>query len=148
MNWKFTRFQTRGQRGKERCVFGLIYMCMLVIVLGVIIPNIYIWWRYNDCAPNFINFPIMNCPFMCSNILAAPAYGVYISQLKGCSRACGSYQDFLDRWFLLIRKILNHGFLFVKLKSSLRKFYGDHHDLVDSYGIYVWQMTMDMFHLS
>ena len=36
----------------------------------------------------------------------------------------------------------------VKLKSSLRKLYGRHHDLVDRYGIYVSQMTTDMFHLS
>jgi hypothetical protein len=42
----------------------------------------------------------------------------------------------------------NQGFLLVKLKSSLRKFYGRHHDLVDRYGIYVSQMTTDMFHLS
>ena len=39
-------------------------------------------------------------------------------------------------------------FLLVKLKSSLRKFYGLHHDLVDCYGISVSQMTTDMFHLS
>jgi hypothetical protein len=36
----------------------------------------------------------------------------------------------------------------VKLKSSFRKFYGRHHDLVDRYGISVSQMTTDMFHLS
>ena len=42
------------------------------------------------------NFPIVNFPFMCSNIPAAPAYGVYISQLIQYSRACGSYQDCLD----------------------------------------------------
>ena len=64
------------------------------------------------------------------------------------SRACGSYQDFLDRVLLLTRKLLNQGFLLVKVKSSLRKFYGRHHDLVDRYGIYVSQMTTDMFHLS
>ena len=40
------------------------------------------------------------------------------------SRACGSYQDFLDRGLLLARKLLNPGFLLVKLKSWLRKFYG------------------------
>jgi hypothetical protein len=43
------------------------------------------------------NFLIVNFPFICSNIPAAPAYGVYISQLIRYSRACGSYQDFLDR---------------------------------------------------
>ena len=36
----------------------------------------------------------------------------------------------------------------VKLKLSLRKVYGHHHDLVDRYGISVSQMTTDMFHLS
>ena len=46
------------------------------------------------------------------------------------------------------RKLLNQGFLLVKMKSSLRKFYGRHHDLVDHYGISVSQMTTDMFHLS
>jgi hypothetical protein len=68
------------------------------------------------------NVPIVNLPFICSNIPAAPAYGVYISQLIRYSRACGSYQDFLDRGLLLTRKLLNQGFLLVKLKSSLRKF--------------------------
>ena len=48
-----------------------------------------------------------------SNIPAAPAYGVYISQLIRYSRACGSYHDFLDRGLLLTRKLLNQGFLWV-----------------------------------
>jgi hypothetical protein len=46
----------------------------------------------------------------------------------------------LDRGLLLSRKLLNQGFLLVKLKSSLRKFYGRHHHLVDSYGISVSQI--------
>ena len=70
------------------------------------------------------NFPIVNFPFICCNIPAAPAYEVYISQLIRYSRACGSYQDFLDRGLLLAKKLLKQGFLLVKLKSSLRKFYG------------------------
>jgi hypothetical protein len=51
------------------------------------------------------------------------------------SRACCSYQVFLDRGLLLTRKLPNQGFLLVRLKSSLGKFYGRHHDLVDRYGI-------------
>ena len=39
------------------------------------------------------------------------------------------------RGLLLTRKLLNEGFLLVKLKSSLRKFYGRHHDLVGRYWI-------------
>jgi hypothetical protein len=95
------------------------------------------------------NLPIVNFPFICSNIPAPPAYGVYISQLIRYSRACGTYQDFIDRGLLLTRKLLNQGFLLVKLQSSLRKIYGRHHDdLVDRYGISVSQMATDMFRLS
>jgi hypothetical protein len=83
------------------------------------------------------NFPIVNFLFICSNIPAAPAYGVYISQVIRYSRACGSYPNFLDRELLLTRKLLNQGFPLIKLKSSLRKFYSRHHDLVDRYGICV-----------
>jgi hypothetical protein len=64
------------------------------------------------------------------------------------SGACCSYQDFLDRGLLLRWKLLNQWFPLVKLKSSLRKLYGQHLDLVDRYGISVSQMTTDMFHLS
>jgi hypothetical protein len=49
---------------------------------------------------------------------------------------------------LLKRKLLNQGFLLVKLKSWLRKFDGYHHDLADRYGISVSQMATDMLHLS
>jgi len=88
---------------------------------------------------DYFNFPIVNFPFLCSSILAAPAYGVYISQLTRYSRACGSCQDFLDSGLLLTRKLPNQGFFSVKLKSSLRKFYSRHHDLVNRYGISVSQ---------
>jgi hypothetical protein len=76
-------------------------------------------------------FPIVNFPFICSNIPAAPTYGVCISQLIRYSRACGSYQDFLDRGLLLTRKLLNQEFLLVKLKSSLRMICSRYHDLVN-----------------
>ena len=63
----------------------------------------------------------MNFPFICSNIPAAPVYGVYISQLIRYSWACGFYHDFLDRGLLLTRNLLNQWSLVVKLKSSFRK---------------------------
>jgi len=68
--------------------------------------------------------------------------------LKTIQNTCDSFLDFLDRGLLLTRKLLNQGFLLVKIKSSLRKLYGRHHDLVNCYGIAVSQMTTDMFHLS
>ena len=71
---------------------------------------------------DYFNFPIVNFPFICSNIQAAPPYGVYISQMIWYSIACGSYRDFLDRRLLLTRKLLYQWFLMVRLKSSLRQF--------------------------
>ena len=92
------------------------------------------------------NFAIVNFPFICSNITTAPAYAVYISQLMRYSRACGSYQDFFDRGLLLTRKLLNQWFLLVKLKSSLRRFYCRHHDLVDRYGHFPVLSSFITFH--
>ena len=97
---------------------------------------------------NDFNFPIVNFPFICSNIQAALPSGVYSLQLKLCSRACGSYQDFLDRGLLPTRKQLSQWFLLVMLNSSLRQFYGRQHDLVDRYGMSVSHMTADVFNLS
>jgi hypothetical protein len=48
---------------------------------------------------------------------------------------------------LVTRKLLNQGLLLFKLKSSLRKVYGCHYDLVNCQGTSVSQMTTDMFHL-
>jgi hypothetical protein len=42
----------------------------------------------------------------------------------------------------ILQSVLNQGFLLVKLKSSLRKFYGRHHDLVDCYGISMSQFAV------
>jgi hypothetical protein len=36
------------------------------------------------------NFHVLNFPFLCSNIPAAPADGVYVSQLKWCSTSWAS----------------------------------------------------------
>jgi hypothetical protein len=55
------------------------------------------------------NVSIVNSPYIWSNIPAARAYGVCISQLIRYFRACGSYQHFLDKELLLTRKLLNQG---------------------------------------
>ena len=91
------------------------------------------------------DFPIVNFPFLSSNIPEAPAYGLYISQLIRYSRACDIYSDFIDRARLLTKKLLNQGSVVPKLQSSLLKFYGRHHDLVDRYDKTVSQMKEDLF---
>jgi hypothetical protein len=52
-------------------------------------------------------FLIVNFPFICSNIPAASAYEVYISQLVRYSRVYGSYHNCLNKGLLLTRKLLN-----------------------------------------
>jgi hypothetical protein len=66
-------------------------------------------------------FPIINFPFISSNIPAAPAYGVYISQRIRYSRACAQYSDFLDRVQLLTQNLLKPGYIAPRLKSSLQR---------------------------
>ena len=53
----------------------------------------------------------------------------------------------IERGLLLTRKLLKQRFLLVKLKLSLRKIYGCHHELGKHYRISVSQMTTIMFHL-
>ena len=135
----------------SRIIFVLLVLHQLFIVTNIV-PSVSFSCVFFNCLlydkRDDFNFPIVNFPFICSNIPAAPVYGVHISQMIRYSRACGSYQDFLDRGLLLPRKLLNQGFLLVKLKSSLRKYYGCHHNFVERYGISLSQMTTDMFHLS
>jgi molybdopterin-guanine dinucleotide biosynthesis protein A len=76
------------------------------------------------CNTPFIDSDLLcrcDTPFIDSDLLYRCAVHVeHISQLIRYSRACGSHQDYLDRGLLLTRKLLNQGFLLVKLKSSLQ----------------------------
>ena len=62
--------------------------------------------------------PIVNFPFINSNIPASPAYGVYISLLIRYSRVCAHYSDFLDIPQLLTQNVLKQGYADARLKSS------------------------------
>ena len=90
------------------------------------------------------NFPIVDFPFLSSNIPFAPAYG-YVSQLIHYSRACSNYQDFMRRGKVLTTKLLSHGYQNSKLVAILKKFYGSHHDLVNPYNVAVFRMVSDVF---
>ena len=52
---------------------------------------------------------------------------------EGKPRACCKYQDFVDRGKLLTDKLFSQGYRKAKLVSTVKKFYGRHHDLVDPY---------------
>ena len=85
---------------------------------------------------------------MCSNIPAEPDYGAYFTQWVRYSRDCGSYHIYFASGMQLTRTLHIQGFIGVKLKSSLRKFYCRYHNVVNRYGISVSQMTSDMLYLS
>ena len=57
------------------------------------------------------DFPIVNFPFLGSNIPSSPAYGVYISQLIRYCRACSVYGDIVNRAKLLSEKLLSKGYV-------------------------------------
>ena len=52
--------------------------------------------KFYDKRDDF-NFPIVNFPFLSSNIPTSPAYGVYVPQLISYARASSDYRSFLHR---------------------------------------------------
>ena len=65
--------------------------------------------RLYDKRDDF-NFPIINFPFLSSNIPSTPAYGVYVSQLIRYARAFSNNQDFMERGKVLTTKLLSQGY--------------------------------------
>ena len=70
--------------------------------------------RLYDKRDDF-NFPIVNFPFLSSNIPSAPAYGVYVSQLIRYARTCSNYQDVMERGKVFTTKLLSQGYQKTKL---------------------------------
>jgi hypothetical protein len=68
------------------------------------------------------NFKTIIFPNMCSNILASPAYGVYISQLI---RASSNYSDFLKRHLYLRNRLLDQAMKRFALFDRLKSLYSD-----------------------
>ena len=99
--------------------------------------------RFFDKMDDF-NFPIVNCPFLISNIPPATAYGVYVSQLVRYARCCCKYQDFVDRRKVSINKLFSKGYSKAKLVSTVKKFYERHHDLINPYNVAVFKFISDL----
>ena len=68
-----------------------------------------------------------------------------LSQLTNYARACRNYTDFLHRTKNLTVRLLEQGYVAKILNSSLQKFYGRHHDLVDCYGVSICTMETNLF---
>ena len=88
------------------------------------------------------NFHTTNFSFLSSNIPSSPAYGVFISQLIRYARASSSYECFILRAVRLSNKLPGQGY--VRLRSSLRKFYGRYGDLIKQYEVPLSRMLHDI----
>ena len=112
--------------------------CYLYIVNGELTTRLY------DKRDN-LNFPIINLPFLSSNIPSAPAYGVYVAKLIHYARTCSNYQEFMECGKVLTTKLLSQEYQHIKLVATLKKFYGRHHDLVNPYNVAVSRIVSDVF---
>jgi hypothetical protein len=74
---------------------------------------------------DYSKFPIVNLPYLCSNIVSSPACGVYILQLLRYARA-----QLLIRGSILTNKLMPKGFLQSPLQTAFRKFNGHYNNLV------------------
>ena len=77
------------------------------------------------------NFNITNFPFLSSNTPSS-------------IRTCSSYECFILRAMRLSNKLLGQGYVKERLKSSLRKFYGQYGDLTKQNEVPLSRMLHDI----
>ena len=59
-----------------------------------------------------------------------------------------TYADFLYQARLLTIRLLEHGYVAARLKSSLQKFYSRHNELIERYGVSICTMKTDLINVS
>ena len=102
---KYYVFNIRFGLSKD-CKIGIYKLVLTILSLLHAVFQERLRTQLYDKRDDF-NFPIVNFTYIWSNIPAASAYGVCISQLIRYFRAFDSYQHFLDRELLLTRKPLS-----------------------------------------
>ena len=80
--------------GKENTSDDLANYLDLTFIIG---SNNRVYTKLYDKRDDF-DFHIVNFPFLSSNILSIPSYGVYISQLIKYARCCSYYDDSINFW--------------------------------------------------
>ena len=91
-------------------------------------------------------FPIVNFPYLSSNIPKSLAYVAFVSQLICYARVCSKYEDFLCRESIMVSKLLKQGYSSRKLQTTFRKFDGHQADLVHKFDTSVSHMLKGLFH--
>jgi hypothetical protein len=121
-----------------------ISRCALRVHLQLFVGGVMSYSRYLCLLAHSGVQHIVCCVFVLY-VFVLCTLGVYIYQFIPDSTACSSYQGLIDRGLLLARKLLNQGFLLVKMKALLEMLYGPHHNLVNHYGI-LWPWISSVHH--
>ena len=97
--------------------------------------------RLYDQRDDF-DFPIVNFPYLRSNIPESPAYGAFVSEVIRYARVCSKYEDILFRGSILVSKLLKQGYYSRKLQTTFRKFCGRHIYLIHKFDTSVSHNSM------
>jgi hypothetical protein len=91
------------------------------------------------------NFSIVNFPYLCSNIPASPAYGVYIATYSICKCLLDIRSVFSSRQSI-DRQVDVTGVSTVSFTGNFPQLYGRYNDLICPYNLSLGHMLSDMFH--
>ena len=96
---------------------------------------------------DFFNFNIINFPFLDSNILSSPDYGIFISLLIQHARAWSSYECFILKAVRIFNML---GYIMVCLQSCNWQIYDRYGDLIKQYDVpflqyYITFQSMTIF---
>ena len=93
-----------------------------------------------DKRDNF-GFFIVNFPDLSGNIPSGQSYGVFISQLIRYARCCQQLPEFQIRTQILVNRLQNQGFKFIKLCRTFNKFVRKYSYLLKKYtGLYIYDL--------
>ena len=102
--------------------------------LNIVINDGFISTSIYDKRDSF-DFPIVNFPFLNSNIPKKIGNGVFIGELVRYARACTYLQDFSTRTFTLVSKLKKQFFSAKILNKSFSSFCDNHILLIQKFGI-------------
>ena len=89
----------------------------------------------SDTEAPFLDFDIVNFPFLDGDVPRSISYGVYISQLIRFARVSSHVVDFNACNKSLTAKLLQQGYRYHKLRKTFSKFYRRHYELVSKFSV-------------
>ena len=84
---------------------------------------------------DYLDFEIVNFPFLYGDGPRSTSYGVYISQLIRFANASSHVADFNTRNKLVTQKLLKQGYQYHKLYKTFSKFYRRYYDFISKFQI-------------